>query len=293
MEQVVDVSRSKLGDRDRLRSLANVIEQAAERDRTGADHLAPDDSGVTDVTDVTDLAEPYAAATAEFYDLLATGHWDSFGAKLATLLAGVDPAAGPIIDVGAGTGAGLRHLVSAVPRASIFAIEPSRAMRVALHARLTLDPVLRAITTVDPRPFGSAELPVRAGALIASAVLGHLTDGERHRLWRFVADRLDPGAPAVVEVLPPFRPFELAPTRYRQVAVGELTYEGWQSGRPADDLHMAWTMTYRVLRRDEVIAEHEIVCRWRCFSPDDIRAEVERYRLDVVEHDDCVVLTHA
>lgn len=270
-------------DRDGLRSLAMLIERTAERERA----TDPDDE------DVTDREDPYAAATAEFYDLLATGHWDTFGAQLATLLADVDPSVGPVLDVGAGTGVGLTHLRDAVAGASIFAIEPSKAMRVALHARLTIDPTLRAITTVDPRPFASAELPVRACGVVASAVLGHLTDDERHRLWRYVADRLEPGAPAVIEVLPPYRPFEVEPVRYRELQVGRFTYEGWQSGRPADDDHMAWTMTYRVLDGDDLVAEHEVVCRWRCLGPDDIRAEVERYRLDVAQHDDCVVLTHA
>jgi len=270
-------------DRDGLRSLAILIERTAERERTTHD-LDPD---------VTDLDDPYAAATAEFYDLLATGHWDTFGDQLANLLAEVDPTTGPLVDVGAGTGVGLSHLRNAVPTAEIYAIEPSKAMRVALHARLTVDPTLRAATTVDPRPFASAELPVRASGLVASAVLGHLTDAERDRLWRYVADRLDPGAPAVVEVLPPFRPLVVPSVRYRALQVGRFTYEGWQSGRPADDRHMAWTMTYRVLDDGALVAEHEVVSRWRCFSPNDVRAEVERFRLDVAEHDDCVVLTHA
>ena len=77
----------------------------------------------------------------------------------------------------------------------------------------------------------------------------------------------------------------------RKLQVGGHTYEGWQSGEPADERHMAWTMRYRVLRGHEIITEHEVVCRWRCFSPADIRAEAERYRLTVVEHGDCVVLT--
>ena len=112
------------------------------------------------------LDDPYAAATAEFYELLATAHWQRTGAELVALLADVDPTAGPIVDVGAGTGIGLNYLLDAVPGADVYAIEPSRAMRTALHTRLLLDPVLSGRVTVDPRPLRGA-LPDRASAVVA------------------------------------------------------------------------------------------------------------------------------
>ena len=51
--------------------------------------------------------DSYGEATAEFYDLLETAMWDTFGLQMLDVLADVDPAAGPIIDVGSGTGIGL------------------------------------------------------------------------------------------------------------------------------------------------------------------------------------------
>lgn len=234
--------------------------------------------------------DPYAAATAEFYDLLATAHWDVFGPQLVGLLAGTDPSAGPIIDVGAGTGVGLSYLVAAVPDARIVAIEPSMAMRTALHIRLALSDALRSMTTVDPRPFAKADLPEQVSAVVVSAALGHLTDHERQRLWQLVVERLPVGAPAVVEVLPPTRPIVVPPTRYRSLTVGDFVYEGWQEGEPVDDHTMRWTMTYRVLAEPETIAEYRVVSAWRCLAVDDIRAEVTPLGLDLEDLGEVVVL---
>lgn len=241
------------------------------------------------VVDTDLLDDPYAAATAEFYELLATAHWQRTGADLVGWLAGVDPSAGPIVDVGAGTGIGLRYLVSAVPGADVHAIEPSRAMRIALHTRLLLDPTLSGRVTVDPRPLKHA-LPDQASAVVLSAVLGHLDEIDRYRLWRFAAECMPAGAPVVVEVLPPERPVEVAPVRYAVRTVGRYTYEGWQSGEPADARTMRWTMTYRVLDGDALVAEESVRSTYRCWSPSDVRDEVTPFGLTVAEHGDAVIV---
>ena len=236
-----------------------------------------------------DDTDPYGAATAEFYEMLATAHWERTGLELLDLLDGVDPATGPIVDVGSGTGIGLPYLLAAVPGAEIVAIEPSKAMRTALHTRLVLDPSLRGRVTVDPRPLAHA-LPTTASAILLSAVIGHLTEDECTALWRFVAERMPAGAPAIVELLPPHRPVEVAPVRYAAVPVGRFTYEGWQAGEPVDDRVMRWTMTYRVVDGDTVVAEHAVTSDYRCWSPDDVRAAVVPHGLTVSEHGDAVVV---
>lgn len=239
--------------------------------------------------DADRVDDPYAAATAEYYELLATAHWQRTGGELAELLAGVDASAGPIVDVGAGTGIGLPYLLAAVPDAHVHAIEPSKAMRTALHTRLLLDPALAGRVTVDPRRVGSA-LPDRACAVVLSAVLGHLTDGERSMLWRFAAERMPTGAPVVVEVLPPHRPVSIEPVRYAARPVGRYTYEGWQSGEPAGERVMRWTMLYRVLDGDAVVQEQSVTSTYRCWSPDDVIAEVAAYDLTASEHGDALVV---
>ena len=265
------------------------IHLLAPRDRATAT-AGTDTADTSGVRDVTDDEDPYAAATAEFYDLLATVHWGRYGIELIDLLDGVDPRLGPVVDVGAGTGVGLGYLLAAVPDATVYAIEPSKAMRVALHTRLALDESLRAAVTVDPRRLADASLPSTASALLMAAVLGHLTDDERTKVWRYVADSMPPGAPAVIEVLPPWRPVEVPLTRYRELPVGGFTYEGWQSGVPSGEREMRWTMIYRVLRGEEQIAEHTIESRWRCWSPDDVRDEVAPFGLTVTAHDGFVIV---
>jgi len=242
-----------------------------------------------DVGATPDDADPYGTATAEFYELLATAHWERTGLELLELLDGVDPADGPIVDVGAGTGVGLPYLLAAVPDAEVYAIEPSKSMRTALHTRLLLDPSLHGRVTVDPRPIAEA-LPGRASAVVLSAVLGHLDGSERSRLWRYAVDHMPTGAPMIVEVLPPHRPIVVENTRYRSLSVGRFTYEGWQSGEPADERTMRWTMTYRVLDGDTLVSEQCVTSTYRCWSPDDIRSELEPFGLSMTEHGDAVVV---
>src|SRR5690606_34996232 len=141
---------------------------------------------------------------------------------------------------------------------------PSRAMRTALHTRLLLDPRLAGRVTVDPRPLKDA-LPDRVCAVVLSAVLGHLDEIDRYRLSRFAAERVPAGAPVVVDVLPPYRPIVVEPVRYAAIPVGRFTYEGWQSGVPAGERLMRWTMSYRVLDGDTVVSDQTVVSTYRCW----------------------------
>ncbi len=273
---------------------ASASTSAASTSAASTSPGSPPDARVAEagevVVDVATSDDPYGAATAEFYDLLATAHWESFGFQLLDLLADADPTAGPIVDVGAGTGVGLPYLTAAVPGAYIQAIEPSRAMRTALHTRLAGDAELRRVTTVDPRPLRTADLPRQACALVVSAALGHLDDEERARLWAFVAERMPTGSPAVIEMLPPDRSETVPRTRYRELRVGSYVYEGWQRGVPLDERVMDWTMEYRVLDGEGVVAEYTVRSRWTCFGVADVRAEIEPYGLWLTEHDDCIVV---
>ncbi|HZB43205.1 MAG TPA: DUF480 domain-containing protein [Ilumatobacter sp.] len=236
--------------------------------------------------------DPYGEATAEFYDLLETAMWDTFGLQMLDELAGVDPSDGPIIDVGSGTGVGLAYLRAAVPGARLVAIEPSKAMRVALHTRLSEFTELREQTTVIPTTFGEAPLPDRASAMVLSALIGHLSDAERTHLWSYVAEHTVAGAPVVIGVLAPARPLRVELLKYGERRIGDYVYEGWQSGVPLDELRMMWTMVYKVV--DSVtgttVAEYTATAPWRCDGADDIRREITSYGLTMTEHDDYVIV---
>ena len=240
----------------------------------------------------TQRRDPYGEATAEFYDLLETAMWDNFGLQMLDVLASVDPADGPIIDVGSGTGIGLAYLRAAVPGARLIAIEPSKAMRVALHTRLSEFTELREQTTVIPTTFGDAPLPARASAMVLSALIGHLSDDERTRLWSYIAERTPPGAPVVIGVLPPARALQVDLVKYGERRIGDYVYEGWQSGVPVDERRMMWTMTYKVVDSSTgvTVAEYTASAPWRCDGADDIRREIAPYGLTMTEHGDYVIV---
>ena len=177
--------------------------------------------------------DPYGEATAEFYDLLATAMWDDLGPSLPHVLSGLDPAAGPILDLGAGTGAGTVHLHAAFPQASILALEPSKAMRTALNARLAIDAGLRRAVTVVPRTFEDAQLPRRLSGVVASAVIGHFDEAGRRALWQSLARCLAPGAPALIGVLPPDAPGADPADPLPQLAGRRVRVRGLDGGRTA------------------------------------------------------------
>jgi len=276
--------------------------QPGQKDARWVHLLAPFDAslpvGGEQVARVAAAPEPavrrdsYGEATAEFYDLLETAMWDTFGLQMLDVLAGVDPADGPIIDVGSGTGIGLAYLRAAVPGVRLVAIEPSKAMRVALHTRLSEFTELREQTTVIPTIFGEAPLPDQASAMVLSALIGHLSDDERGRLWSYIAEHTVPGAPVVIGVLPPARPLHVDLVKYGERRIGDYVYEGWQSGVPMDELRMMWTMTYKVVdtASGATVAEYTASAPWRCDGVGDIRREIAPYGLTMTEHDDYVIV---
>lgn len=233
----------------------------------------------------------YGEATAEFYDLLSTAYWEHLGPQVATLMADVQPDLGPILDIGAGTGIGTAVVHAAVPAARIIAVEPSRAMRSILHTRLALDASLREHVTVMPFDLAATPLDGTLSGVLAMAVLGHLDSAGQDELWRVLAERLAPGAPAIVGVLPPDRPEQVPLMRFRALPVGEHVYEGWQQAEPVDDRWLRWTITYRVLAGERVIDERTATSDWFTTSAPDVAAATAALGFEMQQPDpDFVVL---
>jgi hypothetical protein len=111
-----------------------------------------------------------------------------------------------VLDIGAGTGIGLKRVAAMLPRHDIVAVEPSPALRVGLFARLSEDPALAARVTVLPVTVQEAVLPSQLGAAVGINMLGHLPPADRVALWARLAAVLSPGAPAVFTLQPPERP---------------------------------------------------------------------------------------
>ncbi len=70
--------------------------------------------------------------TAEFRDVLTAGHAAMIDSTVRVLLRGCDPAAGPFVDLGAGTGLATETIAEFLPDARVVAVEPAAAMRAAL-----------------------------------------------------------------------------------------------------------------------------------------------------------------
>jgi hypothetical protein len=214
------------------------------------------------------------AITAEFYDLLASSYWDAKQAVLAAALEAARPAAGPILDLGAGTGLATVAVADTLPTATILAVEPSPSLRAVLHARLAGRADLRNRVTVWPTDLAGAELPARLGGAVAISMLGHLAPAERIGLWSLLAARLAPGAPAVIELQPPARPEVVPATEFARARLGDLEYEGSGSAEPDGPDSIRWTMTYRVFRSGRLLSERvNVFSGWQTVSAEQVAAE--------------------
>ena len=176
--------------------------------------------------------------TAEFHDVLTAGHAAMIGSTLRVLLRGCDPAAGPFVDLGAGTEWATETIAGILPDARVVAVEPPAAMRAALATRSAGAGLLERVTV---RAAGALDgvLPVRIGGLTAFAMLGHLDAGSRADLWRLLADRLVPTAPAVIQALPPHAVEAVPLTLFGQGRLGDDAVEGW--GKPTSSTTSAGT----------------------------------------------------
>jgi Methyltransferase domain len=207
------------------------------------------------------------------------------------VFAGLEPTAGPVVDIGAGTGIGLAAAHAAAPGVRLVAIEPSPAMRAALHARLHDGRDLLGRTSVVPTRLAEAQLPDRAAAVLAIGVLGHLDDSERSKLWHYVATSLRPGAPAVIGLVAPARPVIIPGLRIGERHVGQHLVEGWSSAAPLDERSIAWTQRFRIADANVLtLREASATVAWRCDGVDDVRAEIAPHGLVLTEHDGCVVV---
>jgi len=226
-----------------------------------------------------DVRDAYAAG-AEYLELFSLPMWASLRSPLVAALDGVRPAAGPVLDLGAGTGIGTQVLLDALPDARVLAVEPSPALRAVLLAKLADDPERTRRVTVEPADAAGAELPDRLAGAIAMHMVGHLDPEVRRGLWDRLAARLVPGAPLVVGLQPPDEAVAVPLARHSAVAVGDLVYEGWAQAEPTGPASLRWTMTYRTLRGDRVLAEQTAEHDWQIVAPATAVAELAAAGLD-------------
>lgn len=213
-------------------------------------------------------------ASAEFYELVAQRQARSSGPALREALRGVDPAVGPVLEIGAGTGRITEVIADALPAAEIIATEPAVPMRAILTSRAFTDPVLRGRVTVVPDPAQKlAHAPDRLCAAVVFGVAGHMDRAERVGLWRALADRLPPGAPIVVELMGVAAPRVIPPVRLLRERVGEQVYEWWSTGTPAGDGLMRFDTTWKVYAGGSLVREVAESHEWHPLSVAGLAAE--------------------
>ncbi|WP_320781489.1 class I SAM-dependent methyltransferase [Streptomyces sp. CRN 30] len=216
--------------------------------------------------------DPYERS-AEYLDIMIADSWEPLGAAVADVLTGVRARTGAVVDLGAGSGRGVRVICDALPGAPVLAVEPSVAMRAVLLARVHDDAGLRARVTVVPGDSASVRWPEGVRAVVALNMLGHLPPAQRRALWERAARRLAPGGALVFNVTPPFAPAVVERTRMAHAVVGDLVYEGWASARPSGADEITWRMDYRTLSGGRPLGEASVEYRWWVAGEDVLAAE--------------------
>ncbi len=195
------------------------------------------------------------AETSGAYDLFNAAYRPAQLEALDALRPLLRPAVGPILDVGAGSGANSAWVLDEVPGASVFALEPSRSMRALSLARVTARPDWFERITIRPEDFFSATLPQHIGGAILLGVLGHFDAGERAAVFAELAARLPEGGAALIDLQEPEIPGRVEPFEFTAARIGELTYRGIAEGWRIDDERMRWRMSYLTLEDERVLVE--------------------------------------
>ncbi|GAA2280571.1 methyltransferase type 12 [Streptomyces ruber] len=218
------------------------------------------------------MSDPYERS-AEYLDIMIADAWQPLAPALADVLTGAEAKTGAVVDLGAGSGRGVRVIHDALPRTPILAVEPSVAMRAVLLARVHDDPELRRRVTVIAGDCADFDWPDGVRAVVALNMLGHLPPAQRRALWAHAARHLAPGGVLVVNIAPPFEPTAVERVRMAHVAVGQLEYEGWASARPSGADEITWHMEYRTLRRGRPLTQASVEYRWWVAPEETLAAE--------------------
>lgn len=232
------------------------------------------------------------AITARYYDPMASAAHAHVDERIAQALAGLDTAAGPIVDIGAGTGLTTALIAGTLPAAEVVAVEPDPAMLPALMTRVWADPDLRQRVTILSRDILDAPLPDRIAGAVLSASLVHLGPPERARLWPMLAERLAPDGRIVVEVQCPSAE-DIAEVGMASAQVGRVTYRGSvQASRIGPD-RQRWRMTYRADLEGRTLACDTATYDCWTISADQILEEAALTGLSGRVADELVILERA
>lgn len=225
--------------------------------------------------------DSYTAA-AGAYDLFASRYRPAQLEALEALLPRLWPEAGPILDIGSGSGANTAVVLERVPEAHVLALEPSRAMRSLFLSRIAAHPEWHSRVTVRPEDFFSASLPERIGGAILMGVIGHFDPGERAAVLAELAARLPIGGAALLDLQQPERPRRVEPHEFTAARVGDLRYRGIAEAWPVDTELMRWRMSYLCLEGERILTEETVEHEYRHPAPAIVAVEARRVGLRLI-----------
>ncbi|PSK66025.1 hypothetical protein B0E53_02005 [Micromonospora sp. MH33] len=221
------------------------------------------------------MIDEYRTA-GEFLDILSRDAWAALRQPVITALRGMDPAAGPLVDLGAGGGRGTLLLAELAPSATVLAVEPSLVQRAVLFSRLIDDPALADRVSVAAEPAETAPLPHAVGGVLAMNMIGHLRPDDRRQLWRRLADRMGSQVPLVVNLQPPSRAEAVPDADFAAVRIGSCTYEGGGRAEPAGADIVTWHMRYGVRDpKGDLIRQVTAAYRWHVLDEQALIAELD------------------
>ena len=233
-------------------------------------------------------------SSGEYVAVLLGPAWRQLGPALAAALAGLETKAGPVVDVGAGSGLGVRVIADTLPRADVVAVEPDRGLRTALLAVVTSDPDLTARVTVLGVDLLAAPLPPTISGMVAMNVLGHFDPRQRTALWELLAERLAPTGRAVL-TLDPVTAAPVPPTALPDVRVGRRRYAGTAQATVLADHLMEWQVDYTVHEDAEVVGTAAARYPWHVLDLPELDDELARaglHRAPAGATDLVQVITH-
>jgi precorrin-6B methylase 2 len=213
------------------------------------------------------------AGSAEFFDLAAREHTRRSAPAAVAALARIDPSAGPLLDIGAGTGLVTVAVARAFPDLQVIAAEPSPPMRAILTSRVADDPALRAQVTVVDGDADTVAIPGTLSGVLLCGVLGHLDRDRRVALFRRLATALAPGAPVVVELMGMRTAEPMPDTRLFDTTLGSARYEWWMSGEPVGLDLMRLHTTWRVHQDGQLRREVRDSYLWHPFGVEELADE--------------------
>ncbi|WP_051297477.1 class I SAM-dependent methyltransferase [Brevibacterium album] len=218
------------------------------------------------------MDDPYAA-TASAYDLFAHPYRRPCESALGEILPRLRHDHGPVLDIGAGSGANAAFVLEHAPEARIVALEPSRSMRSLALGRIAEHPEWHTRITVRPEDFLEATLPARLGGALAIGVLGHFDAGERTGVLAELAARLPRGGVALLDLQEPAHPRRVEPCEFTAAQIGEIAYRGIAEAWPVGEEAMRWRMTYLSLEDERVLTEETVEHVYHHPSPERFAAE--------------------